>query len=130
MGWIEAAKAGEYGRGFSVVAAEVRTLAEQSKEAARQIRETIRQTDAGQEAVEATFSVIVKLAQVLQNATDRARTISGSAVQQAAGIKQIAEAMSNLTQGGHDTAAAAQQLRAATVELETVGLRLSKLMQS
>ena len=127
---IEAAKAGEYGRGFSVVATEVRNLAEQSKDAARQIRDTIRQTEAGQEAVQTTHGAITGLALVLEETTDRARQISGSAVQQAAGIKQISDAMTNLAQGGHDTAAAAAQIRDATEQLSQISGRLSKLIHT
>lgn len=127
---IEAARAAEHGRGFAVVATEVRNLAEQSKDAARQIRDTIRQTDAGQASVQTTHAVITALAGVLEETADRARQISGAAVQQAAGIKQISDAMANLTQGGHDTAAAAAQIREATAELAQISDGLSKLIHA
>lgn len=44
---IEAARAGEYGRGFTVVAGEVKKLAEQSKEASREILKNIEGIQAG-----------------------------------------------------------------------------------
>ena len=54
---IEAARAGEHGRGFAVVADEVRKLAEQSQEAAGEISERIRTIQSStQEAVEAMHS--------------------------------------------------------------------------
>ena len=117
---IEAAKAGDHGRGFAVVASEVRNLAEQSKEAAGQIREAIRRTDEGRDAVGTAETVINELAAVLEQASDRAREISGATVQQSAGIKQINEAMLNVSQGGKDTAFAAGQLQEAVVSLEQI----------
>ncbi len=126
---IEAAKAGEYGRGFAVVASEVRNLAEQSRDAAKQIREAINQTRVGQDALKTTDSVISNLGAVLQDTSDKARQISGAAVQQSAGIKQISDAMSNLTQGGHDTAMASRQIKKAAVDLREVGGQLALLIQ-
>ncbi|MBU8880643.1 methyl-accepting chemotaxis protein [Bacillus sp. FJAT-29790] len=52
---IEAARAGEHGRGFAVVADEVRMLAEQSGDAARQIRDIIQEVQA--EAEKAVLSM-------------------------------------------------------------------------
>lgn len=125
---IEASKAGEYGRGFAVVATEVRSLAEQSKTAAKQIREAINETKVGQKAISATDEVITKLAQVLRETSDKARQISGAALQQSAGIKQISDAMTNLTQGGKNTALAAQQIRRSGDDLMKVSHRLTLLI--
>ena len=126
---IEASKAGEFGRGFSVVASEVRNLAEQSKDAAKQIRDAIGQTRAGQQALEVTNLVLTGLGSVLQETSDRARQISGAAVQQSAGIKQISDAMSNLTQGGKDTAVSSQQIKEAAENLKEVTYQLSILVK-
>ena len=125
---IEASKAGEFGRGFSVVASEVRTLAEQSREAAIQIRDAIDQTKAGQRELAATDAVITELGVVLQEASDRARQISGAAVQQAAGIKQISDAMLNLSQGGKDTSIASKQIQQSATRLQQVSADLVSLI--
>ena len=125
---IEASKAGEYGRGFSVVASEVRNLAEQSREAAKQIRDAIEQTKVGQSGLSKTDDVISSLGVVLQETSDRARQISGAAVQQSAGIKQIFDAMNNLSQGGKDTAQAAKQIQLSVDELHSVSDDLATLV--
>lgn len=125
---IEASKAGNLGRGFSVVASEVRNLAEQSKGAAKQIREAINQTNLGQEALVTTDRVISQLGDVLQDASDRSRQISGAAVQQAAGIKQISDAMNSLTQGSKASALTSQQIRQAAEKLTQVSKQLVTLI--
>ena len=125
---IEASKAGEFGRGFSVVANEVRNLAEQSREAAKQIRGAIDQTKVGQVGLSRTDAVISELGTVLQESSDRARQISGAAVQQSAGIKQISEAMSNITRGGSDTARAAKEIQKAIDDLNEVSRDLVTLV--
>ena len=107
---IEAAKAGEHGRGFSVVAAEVRNLAEQSKLAAQRIRTTISNTEGGKHAIDEVDAALARLAATLEESTERTDQIAATAAQEAAGVLQIAQAMTNVTEGGQANAAAARQL--------------------
>jgi len=125
---IEAAKAGEQGRGFAVVASEVRSLAEQSKRATQQIRNTLLRAEEGRRTIESVNTIIVELAGVLDESSDRARQIAGAAAQQAAGIKQIAAAMSSVSQGGRDTANGASQLEQAVGNLGVISSDLKKLI--
>jgi methyl-accepting chemotaxis protein len=121
---IEAAKAGEYGRGFSVVASEVRSLAEQSRQATGQIRDAVSRSQEGQHVIEAVNVAIEELAMVLQDASQRARQIYDAADQQASGIRQITEAMRNVSEGGASAAATARQLDQAVAQLRRVADRL------
>lgn len=110
---IEAAKAGEHGRGFAVVAAEVKSLAERSKLAAQRIRAAMSGAEEGRRALEATNAVLVRLSSTLEESTDRANQIAATAAQEAAGVRQIAEAMNSVAEGGAASAAAARQLEQA-----------------
>jgi methyl-accepting chemotaxis protein len=125
---IEASRAGEHGLGFAVVASEVHRLAQQSKRAAKQIREILGQVEKGGQEVSAAEQVIRDLARVLESAADKARQISGAAGQQASGINQISEAMENVVQGGRDTAEGAKQLEGAVSSLSALAQQLKEVV--
>lgn len=97
---IEAARAGEYGRGFTVVAEEVRKLAEQSKQFSQRITNIVQQInrDIGQ-----AVDLMGKVAKDVE---------SGLSIVDMAGIsfQNILEATNNMAEYVQEVSAAAQQI--------------------
>lgn len=121
---IEAAKAGEYGRGFNVVASEVRNLAEHSKKAAKEIATAIERTGQGQRSAERTKATIEKLSGIVEDASNRSRVIASAALEQAAGIKQINEAAISLSQSSRDTAEVTQDVEQTARNMKSISKQL------
>jgi len=125
---IEAARAGEYGRSFSVVANEMRDLAEQSKQATRQVRTLLSDiSNATASAVLATegglqyardgetladqvVAMLEEIEGAVQRTEDASRLIASASRQQQAGVSQVADAMVHIDQTTRATAVAMDQL--------------------
>ena len=136
---VEAARAGDHGKGFSVVAEEVRNLAHRSAEAAKSIKQLISVTsdNVNQGATivaeaEKNMQEIVSGAGLVSHLMDQ---ISASTHEQEKGIVQISQALSELdkvTQSNvtvvEELAGSSDVLKQRVIELEkrTVGFRLSQ----
>lgn len=113
---IEAAKAGDAGKGFSVVAVEVKNLAEQSEQSTTQVQkilEDIRHAtekavlvteegtkgvDKGTELVEQTGEVVRNLSEVIQETIIASQQIEAAVRQEGIGIEQITTGMNEINQ--------------------------------
>lgn len=123
---IEAARAGKYGKGFGVVASEVRTLAEKSSQAAAMIRELAKSSM--DIATQAGHEILEIIPQIQETAT-LVETISRSCSEQKTRLTDNVEAMRQLDEvalGNADSAnilaslseqltAQAEQLRGETL---------------
>lgn len=143
---VEAVRAGEHGKGFAIVANEIRKLADQSQQSADQINilvadiqkainETVMVTEAGTKTVkhgvaiaqrtEASFGQIKKATNqvVLNN-----QQVSLNLKQQVSAIQQVVDAMEAINQGARETASGLGQTKAGSVNLSDAALDLEKIV--
>lgn len=144
---IEATKVGEYGKGFIVVAQEIKSLAEQSKQATRQVRTILNDiqksntaaamaTEKGSKTVESvvkqssgTGGSIQELSRSITEASQAAAQIAASSQQQLVGMDQVALAMNNIKQATVQNAASTKQVEMTMRNLQEVGQRLKTLAE-
>lgn len=142
---IEAVKAGEAGKGFSVVAQEVKALADQSKQATAQVRgilgdiqkamtKAVMLAEQGSKAVETGYErarvsgeSIRTLSSSIEESSDVALQIAATSQQQTAGMDQISSAMDYIRQASQDNVGGTRQVDVAARNLHEVGLKLKTL---
>jgi methyl-accepting chemotaxis protein len=144
---IEAAKAGEFGRGFGVVAQEIKSLAEQSKQATTNIRNiltdiqrgissTVISTEQGTKTV-ATGMKLTKDAQeaiavLSQGISDAARAgiqITASSQEQVVGMDQISIAMENIRTAAQNNLEVTRQVEKTARDLHDLGNNLKEITE-
>lgn len=144
---IEATRAGEQGKGFSVVAAEIKALADQSKKATVQVRKILAEiqkstnaavmaTEQGTKSVDDAMRIVNEadeairlLLDTIVEAAQASTSISTSVSQQVVGMSQIQSAMRNIDQATSQNLASTQQSEQAARNLEGIGSRLRLLLR-
>ncbi|MFN8514536.1 MAG: methyl-accepting chemotaxis protein [Thermomicrobiales bacterium] len=142
---IEASRAGEHGRGFTVVAQEIRTLAEGSKGATAQVRTILsdiqratnaavmateqgtKGVDAGMRTIDRAGRTIGELAEAIRQAAGSAAQITASVRQHAVGMEQIAAAMGDINGATSQNLAAVTNTRESAENLTDLAGRLNGL---
>ena len=125
---IEAARAGENGRGFSVVAEEVRRLAERSKVSASDINKIIEgirtETDATVMAMEQGSKQLQQGIGLLHDVADATAKTSFTTQDQRNATGQVVEAMEQLSDSSRQVSGTAQEIATAVADLATLASQL------
>jgi methyl-accepting chemotaxis protein len=143
---VEAVRAGEHGKGFSVVAAEIRKLADQSKQSAEnigtlvaeiqnKINSAVMVTDEGSKTVNTgiqianrTAEAFAGVAEAVNNMVINNQQISLNTKQQVQAIQQVVEAMNNINLGAKETAIGISQTKEGTSQLNEATTKLQEMV--
>ncbi len=143
---VEAVRAGEHGKGFSLVANEIRKLADQSEKSAEKINElvsdiqsainsTVMVTDegtktvtAGVETAQKTNEAFAGVAGAVNKVVLNNQQISLNLKQQADALQQVVEAMETINRGAKETASGISQTKVGTDQLNEAALVLKRIV--
>jgi len=144
---LEGAKAGEAGRGFSIVAQEMRRLAENVMESTREIKNLIGEireaTHAAKEASDgnkrmaadgerlggAAMSSVMGILAGAQGTSDAARVIHLATQQQRSATEQVVQSMGEIESVTREAQAGSRQATGAAAELARLAERLAAMVQ-
>lgn len=150
---IEAASAGSAGRGFAIVATEVKALAKQTADATKEIEKQIKEMQSG---TESTVKAFERVSKVIEEVNTISQTIVAAVEQQSATVNEIAKNVSQMSIGAtevsrnvnesalglqevsgtisgvnngiQDTASEIAKVKASSVELATLSSNLKNLL--
>jgi methyl-accepting chemotaxis protein len=129
---VEAARAGEQGRGFAVVAAEVGNLAQRSATAAKEVKALVQ--DSGQkvadglESVDKSGQTLGEIVSSVKQVTDLIGEIAGASHEQATGIAQMSQMVTQMDQVVHTNWTQTHELSATSQSMNVQAQQLQTLV--
>jgi methyl-accepting chemotaxis protein len=145
---IEAARAGEQGRGFAVVADEVRKLAERTTKATKEIGDMIRQIQqdtrgavesmqqgtvkvtSGVDLVNRTGKALARIVEMVSESADMIRQIAVASEEQSVATQQIANDIENVAKVTKESASGANESAKASHDLSQLATELQGIVGS
>ena len=144
---IEAARAGEQGRGFAVVADEVRKLAERTTKATKEIADTIKtiqkeakdaddsmleagkSVQSGMELTEEVSESLSEIQLLIGKVSDMINQVAAASEEQSSAAEQISKNIEGINNVTHESAAGVQQIAKASEDLNQLTTTLQNLVQ-
>ncbi|MFB2937692.1 methyl-accepting chemotaxis protein [Aerosakkonemataceae cyanobacterium BLCC-F154] len=143
---VEAVRAGEHGKGFGVVASEIRKLADASKQSADKInglvadirnainstvivtKEGTKSAEQGELIAQKTADAFASIMNEISNVYESSQQISLNVKQQATAIQQVASAMNSLSTAAMQNASGISQTKQGTQKLNEVAVNLKSVV--
>lgn len=129
---VEAARAGEQGKGFAVVAEAVRSLAQRSAAAAKDITSLIKDSvvkiEHGTKIADKSGGALKEIVDSVKKVSELNTEISSACQEQSTGIAQISQAMNQLDQATQNNASSAAEVASSSESMSSQSVALREVV--